>query len=126
MSERRVAYEDMSREEMLDTVTGYTDDEATEKMTDRTTAVDRFMREASEAMDSVEIHEPEPAPMPEPPAPPSLMSKLKGSVNVPEEFKFADDQTFYTMLRNTGPEEKPYTEVRIYLSQAHPDVVRVV
>ena len=30
----------------------------------------------------------------------TVMSKLKGSVNVPEEFKFADDNTFYTMLRN--------------------------
>lgn len=30
----------------------------------------------------------------------TVMSKLKGSVNVPEEFKFADDTTFYTMLRN--------------------------
>jgi len=30
----------------------------------------------------------------------TIMSKLKGSVNVPEEFKFADNMTFYTMLRN--------------------------
>ena len=30
----------------------------------------------------------------------TVMSKLKGSVNVPEEFKFADNLTFYTMLRN--------------------------
>ena len=30
----------------------------------------------------------------------TVMSKLRGSVNVPEEFKFADDMTFYTMLRN--------------------------
>ena len=142
-------YEDMSRDEMLDTVTGYTDDEATEKMaegessrddigienyvgydfetrvhrirsdreelldewytteeisemivemdrvmdgfdfkSDRTTAVDDFMAEATEAY------------TPEPPAPPTVMSKLKGSVKVPEEFKFADDNTFYTMLRN--------------------------
>ena len=85
-------YEDMSRDEMLESVTGYTVDEVDEKMRDRTTAVDDFMREAVES---------EPAPtMPEPPAPPTLMSKLKGSVNVPEEFKFADDKTFYTMLRN--------------------------
>ena len=39
-------YDGMSRETMLDTVTGYTDDEATEKMADRTTAVDEFMKEA--------------------------------------------------------------------------------
>ena len=30
----------------------------------------------------------------------SIMSKLKSSVGVPEEFKFADNMTFYTMLRN--------------------------
>ena len=30
----------------------------------------------------------------------SVMSKLRGSVNVPEEFKFADHLTFFTMLRN--------------------------
>ena len=30
----------------------------------------------------------------------TVMSKLRGSVNVPEEFKFADNMTFYTMLRN--------------------------
>jgi len=30
----------------------------------------------------------------------TVMSKLRGSVNVPEEFKFADNLTFYTMLRN--------------------------
>jgi len=44
----------------------------------------------------------EPEVEPEPPAPhiPTVMSKLRGSVAVPEEFKFADDTTFYTMLRN--------------------------
>ena len=31
---------------------------------------------------------------------PTIMSKLMGSVNMPEEFKFADKMTFYTMLRN--------------------------
>ena len=30
----------------------------------------------------------------------TVMSKLMGSVSVPEEFKFADNITFYTMLRN--------------------------
>ena len=97
MSEK---YKDMTREEMLDTVTGYTVDEVDEKMKDRTTAVDDFMRDARDSFKHLDEDEPEPAPMPEPPAPPSLMSKLKGSVQVPEEFKFADDQTFYTMLRN--------------------------
>jgi MoxR-like ATPase len=54
--------------------------------TDRTTAVDDFMAEA----------------VGEPPAPhiPTIMSKLKGSVDMPEEFKFADSMVFYTMLRN--------------------------
>jgi len=39
---------------------------------------------------------------PEPTAPhiPTVLSKLKGSVSIPEEFKFADSNTFYTMLRN--------------------------
>ena len=39
---------------------------------------------------------------PKPPAPhiPTVLSKLKGSVDIPEEFKFADSNTFYTMLRN--------------------------
>tara|TARA_Y100000593_G_C4313400_1_gene339569 strand:+ start:218 stop:1438 length:1221 start_codon:yes stop_codon:yes gene_type:complete len=39
----------------------------------------------------------------EPPKPiidDSVIGKLKASVKVPEEFKFADDMTFYTMLRN--------------------------
>ena len=30
----------------------------------------------------------------------TVMSKLKGSVQIPEEFKFAESITFYTMLRN--------------------------
>ena len=51
---------------------------------DRTTAVDEFMAEAVK---------------PEPHIP-TIMSKLKGSVDMPEEFKFADSNTFYTMLRN--------------------------
>ena len=31
---------------------------------------------------------------------PTVMTKLKGSVDLPEEFKFADNNVFYTMLRN--------------------------
>jgi len=31
---------------------------------------------------------------------PTVISKLKGSVEIPEEFKFADSTTFYSMLRN--------------------------
>ena len=53
--------------------------------TDRTTAVDDFMAEALE---------------PSAPHIPTIMSKLKGSVDMPEEFKFADSMVFYTMLRN--------------------------
>ena len=37
---------------------------------------------------------------PETPHIPTIMSKLKGSVDMPEEFKFADSSVFYTMLRN--------------------------
>jgi len=31
---------------------------------------------------------------------PTVISKLQGSVDIPEEFKFADKMTFYSMLRN--------------------------
>ena len=41
-----------------------------------------------------EIEEPEPI------VDDSVIGKIKASVAVPEEFKFADDMTFYTMLRN--------------------------
>ena len=37
---------------------------------------------------------------PEPIIDDSVIGKLKASVAVPEEFKFTDDMTFYTMLRN--------------------------
>jgi hypothetical protein len=37
---------------------------------------------------------------------PTVISKLKGSVDVPEEFKFSDDTTFYSMLRNRYNEPK--------------------
>ena len=52
---------------------------------DRTTAVDDFMAEAIK---------------PSAPHIPTIMSKLTGSVDMPEEFKFADSTVFYTMLRN--------------------------
>ena len=45
--------------------------------------------------DSVEIPSKE-----EPNIDDSVMGKLKASVDIPEEFKFADSNTFYTMLRN--------------------------
>ena len=41
-----------------------------------------------------------PASEPEPIERETVMSKLKGSVQIPEEFKFAESITFYTMLRN--------------------------
>tara|TARA_R110000782_G_scaffold5335_1_gene18343 strand:- start:5110 stop:6207 length:1098 start_codon:yes stop_codon:yes gene_type:complete len=41
-----------------------------------------------------------PASEPEPIAKETVMSKLQGSVQIPEEFKFAENITFYTMLRN--------------------------
>ena len=53
----------------------------------RETAVDDFM---AEAIDSKPVAPPTP----------TIMSKLKGSVDMPEEFKFADSTVFYTMLRN--------------------------
>ena len=37
---------------------------------------------------------------PEPIIDDSVIGKLKASVSIPEEFKFTDDMTFYTMLRN--------------------------
>ena len=37
---------------------------------------------------------------PEPIIDDSVIGKIKASVSVPEEFKFTDDKTFYTMLRN--------------------------
>ena len=54
---------------------------------DRTTAVDEFMEEALEPEPEIKIDD-------------SVIGKLKASVGVPEEFKFTDDMTFYTMLRN--------------------------
>ena len=53
-------------------------------------------REAGDMQDdSVEIPSKE-----EPIIDDSVMGKLKASVDIPEEFKFADSNTFYTMLRN--------------------------
>ena len=53
-------------------------------------------REAEDIQDdSVEIPSKE-----EPIIDDSVMGKLKASVDLPEEFKFADSNTFYTMLRN--------------------------
>ena len=45
---------------------------------------------------AIDIPEEEPKPIIDD----SVIGKIKASVSVPEEFKFADDMTFYTMLRN--------------------------
>ena len=45
--------------------------------------------EAVEKMESAEVEHT-----------PTIMSKLQGSVDIPEEFKFANKMTFYSMLRN--------------------------
>ena len=50
--------------------------------------------------DEEPMHVEEPTPMKVEPTVPTVLSKLKGSVDIPEEFKFADSMTFYTMLRN--------------------------
>ena len=55
----------------------------------------------SEAMNDMGVWvEPEIEEEPEPIIDDSVIGKIKASVAVPEEFKFADDKTFYTMLRN--------------------------
>ena len=54
-----------------------------------------FGTDSEEPEDEVEVE-----PEVEIPHVPTVMSKLKGSVDMPEEFKFADSMTFYTMLRN--------------------------
>ena len=54
-----------------------------------------FGTDSEELEDEVEVE-----PEVEIPHVPTVMSKLKGSVDMPEEFKFADSMTFYTMLRN--------------------------
>jgi MoxR-like ATPase len=88
--------------------------ETTETLSSRT---DKFIKDdisgdemeekpTHEGLDSLfdtERTEEDPMPVEEPPVEvekDTIMSKLKGSVNVPEEFKFADNMTFYTMLRN--------------------------
>jgi len=54
----------------------------------------------SEAMMSMGVAEAIPEEEPEPIIDDSVIGKLKASVSIPEEFKFTDDMTFYTMLRN--------------------------
>jgi len=54
----------------------------------------------AEAMIEMGVEIPEIEAEPEPIIDDSVIGKLKASVAVPEEFKFTDDMTFYTMLRN--------------------------
>ena len=70
----------------------YGDTEMSEEYRHR--GLDDLMSESPE-QDEAPASEPEPVVEKE-----TVMSKLKGSVQIPEEFKFADSVTFYTMLRN--------------------------
>ena len=60
----------------------------------------RDIEESISYTDEAPVHEEEPTPVEAVEHKPTVMSKLMGSVDVPEEFKFADNVTFYTMLRN--------------------------
>ena len=86
---------------------GETLSSATDKLIKDDTSGDEMEEKPThEGLDSLfdtERTEEDPMPVEEPPVEverDTIMSKLKGSVNVPEEFKFADNMTFYTMLRN--------------------------
>ena len=60
----------------------------------------RDIEESISYTDEAPVLEEEPTPVEVVEHKPTVMSKLMGSVDVPEEFKFADNVTFYTMLRN--------------------------
>jgi len=60
----------------------------------------RDIEESVSYTDEAPVQEEEPTPVEVVEHKPTVMSKLMGSVDVPEEFKFADNVTFYTMLRN--------------------------
>jgi len=85
---------------------GYDDDYWREKMSEREEldpemGIDEPERDsADEPLEIEETVEEEIEAEPTPIIDDSIMSKLKSSVGVPEEFKFADNMTFYTMLRN--------------------------
>ena len=83
---------DMSGSDGRDTL--YEDDGDTIKETDELEYV-LSGDEEDTPEEVVEIEE-----EPEPIIDDSVMGKIKASVGVPEEFKFTDNQTFYTMLRN--------------------------
>jgi len=83
--EYKVPLKKRGKEKMYEEYKDEHDEASPDEEIDRTTAVDDFMAEAIE---------------PSTPHIPTIMSKLKGSVDMPEEFKFADSTVFYTMLRN--------------------------
>ena len=60
----------------------------------------RITEELGYTSEDSPVQEEEPTPVEAVEHKPTVMSKLMGSVDVPEEFKFADNVTFYTMLRN--------------------------
>ena len=88
----------MSRDEYRDDVGGYPESSVPEEEH----TPDEGLKGLEAIFGGESDEEIEPEVEPEPPAPhiPTVMSKLRGSVSVPEEFKFANDTTFYTMLRN--------------------------
>ena len=57
-------------------------------------------RGIDDLMSDTPMQDEAPASEPEPIVKETVMSKLQGSVQIPEEFKFAENITFYTMLRN--------------------------
>ena len=64
------------------------------------TTYSRITEELGYTSEDSPVQEEEPTPVEAVEYKPTVMSKLMGSVDVPEEFKFADNVTFYTMLRN--------------------------
>ena len=90
---------------------GYDDDYWREKMSetelDPEMGIDEPVRDSpdeplgvEETIDMLLEEDDEIEAEPEPIIDDSILAKLKSSVGVPEEFKFADNMTFYTMLRN--------------------------
>ncbi len=83
--------EKMSEREELDPEMGI--DEPERDSADEPLGVEETIDMLLEEDDEIEAE-------PEPIIDDSILAKLKSSVGVPEEFKFADNMTFYTMLRN--------------------------
>ena len=88
----------MSRDEYRDDVGGYPESSELERDTPDE-AVDIEHEGLDELFGEVE-KEDKPKEKPIPKIDNSVIGKLKASVKVPEEFKFTNNMTFYTMLRN--------------------------